>query len=338
MLLSKFDEWKNLLNDGTDLTFRLAGAKERIITDSHVVQHGIDSISQQTSSLPSVRCLITGELDTPVLLHKYIEGVKGTDKNQAPLISFNDDAYCSFGKRERRPNVKCSYAKKAAANAPIGEKGAFAYTTALNTMLAKDSKNRLQVGDVSTVAWAEKATDFEGWFVSALGESPKDNPDAGVSAVHAIYKSIENGAFQTDTTDGKPPRFYVLGLSPGTKKRISIRFWVVDTVEEIAKRIKRHFDDLCIDIPPGQLKYLDLKQLLISTAVQGKSDNIPPNLGGDTMRSILEGLPYPATLLNAAIHRLRVQRDGKKYRTQLTFVCNVVYPCTAIIKAYLNRF
>jgi CRISPR-associated protein Csd1 len=70
---------------------------------------------------------------------------------------------------------------------------------------------------------------------------------------------------------------------------------------------------------------LSLFRLLVSTAVQGKADNIPPNLGGDTMRSILEGLPYPATLLNAALRRICAERE-------------VTYPRAAIIKAYLNRY
>jgi CRISPR-associated protein Csd1 len=62
----------------------------------------------------------------------------------------------------------------------------------------------------------------------------------------------------------------------------------------------------------------------VSTAVQSKSENIPPNLMGDTMKSILTGLPYPQTLLQAAIRRSRAEQS-------------VTYPRAALIKACVNR-
>jgi CRISPR-associated protein Csd1 len=58
--------------------------------------------------------------------------------------------------------------------------------------------------------------------------------------------------------------------------------------------------------------------------VQGKADNIPPNLGGAVMRAILEGRPYPATLLSAAVQRCRAER-------------HVNYLRAAIIKGSLER-
>jgi CRISPR-associated protein Csd1 len=67
-----------------------------------------------------------------------------------------------------------------------------------------------------------------------------------------------------------------------------------------------------------------MRKLLRSIAPQEKADNIPPNLAGDTMRAILEGTPYPATLLQAAIRRNRAEQ-------------NVTYPRAALIKASLNR-
>lgn len=309
--LEKFDEWENLKKSGAFLVFKLAGTKG-IITDTPVVKKAVDRLSQVSSGDSIGTCLITGEEDEIERLHAAIKGVWGGNTSGGTIIGFNLDSFCS-------------YAKKQGDNAPVGKKAASAFATALNTMLAKGSKNRMQVGDASTVAWASKETDFEGWFISAFSESPKDKPDEGVNAVRSIYKSIESGAFHLDTSeDGNQTRFYVLGLAPNAA-RISIRFWIVDTVEAIAQRIKQHFDDLRIVHSDKQTEYLSLFRLLVSTAAQGKSENIPPNLGGETMRAILEGLPYPATLLNAAIRRICAERD-------------VSYPRAAIIKAYLNRF
>ena len=65
-------------------------------------------------------------------------------------------------------------------------------------------------------------------------------------------------------------------------------------------------------------------RLLVSVATQGKADNIPPNLGGELMRSILAGLPYPQTLLTAAVRRIRAEHE-------------VTYARAALIKACVNR-
>ena len=309
--LEKFNEWENLTKSGAFVVFKLAGSMG-IITDTPAVRKAVNLLSAAPASANVGTCLITGEDDDIERIHAAIKGVWGGNKSGGTIVGFNRDAFCSYGKKQGE-------------NAPIGRKAAFAFATALNTMLAKGSKNRMQVCDASTVAWASKTTDFEGWFCSAFNESPKDNPDEGVEAVRAIYKSVESGAFHAERGDDETPtRFYVLGLAPN-KARISIRFWIVGTVEEIAKRVKQHFDDIRIEAPPKQPEHLSISLLLISTAVLKEKGNIPPNLGGETMRSILEGLPYPATLLNAAIRRIHAERE-------------VSYTRAAVIKAYLNRF
>jgi CRISPR-associated protein Csd1 len=69
--------------------------------------------------------------------------------------------------------------------------------------------------------------------------------------------------------------------------------------------------------------------------VLGKSENIPPNLGGDVMRAILSGRSYPLTLLQGAVRRIRAEQAKKDERGNSAM--NVTYPRAAIIKACLNR-
>jgi CRISPR-associated protein Csd1 len=53
-----------------------------------------------------------------------------------------------------------------------------------------------------------------------------------------------------------------------------------------------------------------VQRLLVkTTALQEKFGNIPPQLAGEVTRSVLTGLPYPRTLLSAAIMRLRAGDD-----------------------------
>jgi CRISPR-associated protein Csd1 len=69
---------------------------------------------------------------------------------------------------------------------------------------------------------------------------------------------------------------------------------------------------------------LPIRKLLRAIAPREEHDRLPPNLCGDMVRSILAGLPYPQTLLQAAIRRIRAEHD-------------ITYPRAALIKACLNR-
>jgi CRISPR-associated protein Csd1 len=142
-----------------------------------------------------------------------------------------------------------------------------------------------------------------------------------VRAVASLFKSIDNGLIEKD--EGKT-RFFVLGLSPNAA-RIAIRFWHNATVAEMAVRVRQHFDDLAIARAEFDPPYPTLFRLLVCVATQGKAENIPPNLGGDLMRSILAGLPYPQPLLAAAVRRIRADHE-------------VPYIRAALIKACITRF
>jgi len=191
---------------------------------------------------------------------------------------------------------------------------------ALNHLLARDSRQRVQVGEASAVFWAEQPHDLESMVPDLFGEPPKDDPDRGTAALKALHQAAKSGKFVVGSEDA---RFHVLGLSPNAA-RISIRFWETQPARVIAARLQQHFDDLRVAKKPNEPEHLSLFRILTSISAQNKADNIPPNLGGDIMRSIIEGLPYPATLLNLAVQRCRAEQE-------------VSYGRAAAIKACLNR-
>src|SRR6185437_2298825 len=127
---------------------------------------------------------------------------------QKNMVSFNLDAFNSYGKAQ-------------GANAPLGKQATFAYTTALNHLLARDSRQRIRVGDATTVFWAEEKHDLEGALLDLFGDPPKDDPDRNIRAVSALYVAIQTGQF---AEGGPETRFHVLGLAPNAA-RISVRFW-----------------------------------------------------------------------------------------------------------------
>jgi CRISPR-associated protein Csd1 len=187
-------------------------------------------------------------------------------------------------------------------------------------MLTKGSRHRIQVGDASTVFWAEKKHELEDWFADIFGEPAKGDSEQDNATIKALFKAPETGAKPVldDST-----KFYVLGLSPNAS-RIAIRFWYAGTVAEVEENIRQHFKDIAIEHAPHYPSYLSLFRLLVSTALQGKSDNIQPNLTGDFMRAILAGTPYPATLLSSAVRRIRAEHE-------------ITYPRASLIKAVLIR-
>lgn len=282
----------------------------RLNEDSHLVCERwrvVDKIKDMKTTGDIGICLVSGEKGELTRLQPPIKGVRGTNSTGGNLVSFNLSAFNSFGKIQ-------------GANAQISKKSSFAYTTALNHLLAKDSSQKIQVGDATTVFWADKDSHFEKYFLELFEEPPKDNPDHLSEKVAALLKAVDTGVLPESDHETK---FFILGLSPNAA-RISVRFWHAGTIAEFSKRIAQHFHDLELIHALGKQNYMSIGALLRATALQGKSENIVPNLSGEWMRCILEGLPYPELLFQAVMRRIKAERE-------------VSFARAAMIKAYLNR-
>ena len=313
-LLESEANWKEIVEKNSILSFRIEG-QQRLVCDCEAVREALTKDSGARIGY----CLVTGKKCGIDRLHSSIKGVYGAQSSGANIVSFNEKAFCSFNKVQGD-------------NAPVGEAAVFSYTTALNTLLGKDSKQHIRIGDATTVFWSEKISDFESDFSCFFSEPPKDDPDAGTRKIRALFESVNSGAYCKDEGD---TRFYVLGLAPNAA-RIAVRFWEVDTIQQFAKKIQQHFEDLTIVKSSKEPEFYSLWRLLVNIAKQGESKNIPPNLAGDFMRSVLTGAPYPETLLQAALRRTRA---GIKIKTKsVAKVERVIPEIAALIKAYLNRY
>jgi CRISPR-associated protein Csd1 len=268
-----------------------------------VISH-LSRFEEQEASEQAI-CMITGEKGMIARTH----GRTPINKDTKSLISFQKNSgYDSYGKEQ-------------AYNAPMIKSTEFAYTTALNTLLHSRNQ-RFKIGDTDAVVWSQKKSQLENDFSFFFSEPPKDNPDEFTQRVVSLFDSVRTGAFVQDDLDLK---FYVLGLAPNSA-RISVRFWEVATISEMTHRVAQYFRDLEIVKPPGEPKHYSLWKMLVNIATLDKSENIPPNLLGESVRAIVKGLPFPQTLLQATLRRIRSDTD---YR---------VKPIrAAIIKACLNR-
>jgi len=301
--------WEEIRTSNPLMSFVLAGDSALICQRRSVVEahRSLDSASEADGL-----CLVSGKPSAIARLHPAIKGVLGAQTSGANIVSFNQKAFKSYNKSQ-------------GANAPISSDAANKYTTALNDLLSRDSRQRAQVGDATMVFWSERGSAMEdGDFLSLLGIAQEDDPAAHADRIAHLYASVRSGRYSShpDATQ----RFYVLGLAPNAA-RLSVRFWQVDTIGGVAGRFARWFEDIAI-VPsakqPDVLPILPMTRLLRACALQEKLDKLPPSLGGDIMRSILAGTPYPQSWLQAALRRCRAEQS-------------VDHPRAAILKACLNR-
>ncbi|MDR3176079.1 MAG: type I-C CRISPR-associated protein Cas8c/Csd1 [Desulfovibrio sp.] len=300
-----WQEWKDMA--GRNLVFHLLGDRE-YIHDRPAVRKAWLDYYETTASEIRGQCLVTGKIGPIDPTHPKIQGVRDAQGAGAALVSFNANAFTSFGKDQNY-------------NAPVCEEAAFNYTTALNELLRRDSRQKVQIGDATTVFWTEQKTKSERLLPFIFGQ----NEDQGdLAALRRFLEAARDGKMPDELKTEGASRTYVLGLSPNAG-RISVRFWHVDTVEGMWHKIGQHFADIKIvkqykndpDFPPQWL-------LLKAAAKREDIDNLSPLLSGTLMRSILTGAAYPAALLSTVVGRIRAEQK-------------ITYARAALIKACLVR-
>ncbi len=268
-------------------------------------------------------CLISGDTAPIARLHPAIKGVFGGQSSGGSIISFNKEAFASFGKEQ-------------GANAPVSEQSAFAYTTALNYLLRRENNHCLTIGDASTVFWAEAddsatAQAAEGFFAQVF--TPPDDEQESAKVFNVLEQMSKGRPLQEIAPELSPnTRFYILGLAPNAA-RISVRFWLDTTFGQLAENLAQHWQDLALDpcawkTPPSIFK------LLLETAIKfknsegryekPKAETISPMLAGEMTRAVIGGTPYPLSLLSQLITRIRADGDVNGLRV-------------AVMKAVLER-
>lgn len=299
--------WPNDMKD-QNVVFALESERRqgRYLHDRPAARALVAERTEDTGREGTAVCLVTGEPGDVARLHPAIKNVWGGQSAGGSIVSFNLDSFTSYGHTQGD-------------NAPVSELAAFKYTTALNTLLAGKT-NRLQIGDASTVFWAD-ASDAETAEVaeSVFGSWFQEIDEATQAGkVGAILGRIRNGVVWDNAVKGIAPdlengvHFHVLGLAPNAA-RISIRFWFEDDLGVLAERYQRFVADMAIDPPPRD-GYPPLWRYLNETAVLGKRENVQPNLAGEWMRAILAGTRYPLTLLHAVLTRIRADGDVNALR------------------------
>ena len=287
---------------GGNMTFRVDGCcpqeDEAIREVWRAYRHhgGEDTVEMQ--------CLVTGRQDGIPAIHPLIKGVRDAQSSGAALVSFNAPSFCSYGHEQNF-------------NAPVGQYAAFAYTAALNHLLA-DRSNVQLIGDTTVVCWAEGAEpDYQTVAMAALfGGEERGFTD---NDLRTMLKRLANG-LPCDGLEIDPDRpFYILGLAPN-KSRLSVRFFLRDSFGRLMRNINDHYERL--EIAGAKYQTLPLWSLLQETVNRNTKDKAAsPVMAGAVARAVFSGSPYPASLLEAVMLRIRAERD-------------ITWGRAAILKAY----
>lgn len=276
---------------GGNLVFQLPGGInaheiEEIKEAWRQYQHGQESETR-------MQCLVTGEKNQPIArLHGKIKGVRGGQPTGTSIVSFNANAYESYG-RDGGQGI----------NAPVSEYAAFAYKTALNDLLS--GKHCQTFGDATMVYWAETGEEeYQDIFSSMMISDESDE-----ERLHGIMEKVARGE-PIGTGIDFNTRFYVLGVSPNAG-RLAIRFFWPSTFGNVIGNIVRHYERLEIEKPAYETKkYLSPYWLLRETVSPASTDqSASPLLQGALLRSIFTGHPYPAMLAQSIVVRIRAERE-----------------------------
>ena len=290
---------------GANLVFRVDGTYPQ--EDMLIRETWEHAQNQEDRDATRMQCLITGREDEIAKIHPSIKGVRDAQSSGAALVSFNAPAFCSYGHEQNY-------------NAPVGKHAAFAYTAALNHLLS-DRNSVQHIGDTTVVCWAEGAEEaYQNLAQFAL--FGQEMPGLTDNDLRAALKRLANGLPCDDLgVDPKRP-FYVLGLAPNAA-RLSVRFFLHDSFGKLMKNVNDHYDRMEIVRPSfDKQEILPLWWMLRETVNLNSRDKAPsPAMAGATVRAVFSGGPYPASLLEAVMLRIRAESSVTRGRA-------------AIIKAY----
>lgn len=310
------EQWKEITgNANLIFGYEAADHSHSFVNDDPAIQNAWQAhYNDRSAGADTVQCLITGKQAPAALVHPSIMGVQGAQSSGAALVSFNAPAFCSYGHEQGE-------------NAPMSEYAAFAYTTALNRLLA-DRNHCKHVGDTTILCWAENAEpvyqDAMSMFLFGADEA------AGIqeSDVQAALKRLSAGQTVPFLEKELSPdqHFYLLGLAPNAS-RLSVRFFLRDTFGSFAQNLQKHAEEMAIDCSEKEkFRTLPIWAVVNETTrtVPGQPAKPSPQLAGDLLRAVLTGGRYPATLLNGVTLRIRAEQTVTRGRA-------------AVIKAYYLR-
>jgi CRISPR-associated protein Csd1 len=289
------------------------------VQETEEIKSAWEEYCRDSSDGPGGICLVTGQKARISRIHGMIKGIQGAQPSGAALVSFNAPAFESYGKEQ-------------SFNAPVGDYAVYAYTTALNHLLA-DRRHVTTIGDTTVVYWSEDGEEACQDVFFSVSEPSSDNYEI----VDGVFKNLEAGKAVNipgvTESISMNQHFYIMGLAPNAA-RIAVRFFYKDSFGNILRHMKDHYGRMEIVKPAwDSVQYLGVWRMLMETVNKKSREKKPvSNMTGAVYRAIVSGDCYPNSMYQATLSRIRAERDDRD---------NGIYKITrgraAIIKAFLLR-
>jgi CRISPR-associated protein Csd1 len=288
------------LGDGFDagatITFRVDGVFP--VDLPSVRSFWADENDRAKASAPTMPCIICGH-KRPAMerLELKVKGVPGGRPSGTSIISFNAEAFESFG-------------LKASLNAPTCARCGERFTKALNALLSSDDRC-IRLGNIAYIFWTrEPQSDLP---FAALMQQP--DPQQVKQLCESVFSARE-GATKLDATP-----FYTAALS-SSGGRVVVRDWIDTTVTGAKEQLARWFvmqrvawaTKGGVELAPP----LSLRDLARATIRAGDWHNSPPaNISRSLVRTAFAGVPLPRDVLYQAVRRNRAEQSVTRQRAAL---------------------
>lgn len=281
---------------------------------------------QVNSDGATVQCAITGHEGIPAQKFPMTMGMPGANSSGASLISFNCNAFCSYG------HNKDDQAK----NASISQEAAFNVGTAIR-YLNNSPEHHVDIGDARVVFWTGDDSDESIGLLSLFLDPDAQSREAGEDEklLASLRQRLDAIRVGRDTVPvSRTSRYFVLGLSPNMA-RISVRFFQTGTLGSLEDHFAEFLRDIDVsDYKGDSLRPRTLRAYIYQTAAQGKADNVPNTLVCSSVEAMLRGTAFPQSLFEQLIMRMRTDKGfsgsgSKKY--------DAMYLRVPMLKACLLR-
>ena len=305
---------------GGNLVFRVDGERDYVHEQAAARQQWERHCCRQSSGA-SGQCLVTGHRLPIADVHPIIRGVRDAQTTGAALVSFNKKSFCSYGKDQDF-------------NAPVSQSAAFAYTTALNHLLARRGQ-KLQIGDATTVFWTQSSSPVEG-LLEAFFNPPHELTERDLARggrprydakttqlIHDILERARDAKPVAGLAEYLDPdvRCFVLGLSPNNA-RLAVRFWHVATLGSLTRHLGQHYGDLAIERQYAHdPEFIPIWRILTELCPLWDMANLPKTIESSLIRSIVVGGDYPLALRGMLITRIQADHTINYVRAALVKAC-----------------
>lgn len=248
-----------------------------------------------------MQCSVTGRYAPAAQLFPQLK-VPGAQPSGAALVSFNQEAFCSYGKSTADQAINASIS----ADVANGVGRALDY-------LVTSRDHCVSLGDTQVLFWTDKEGDKEldelmlflnpDWLNSSSGED-----EAVLQEVQGRLMGIKGGRY-TAGVDSRS-RYYLLGVSPN-KARLAIRFYETGTLGQLDANFSQYLRD--IDLVDernarASLRVRSLRAYIYQTAALGKAENVPSTIVASVLGAMMRGRPFPRTLYLQLLERTRIDK------------------------------